>query len=91
VKNKRGNKQMHDEKMQEFAIELTDKCPTHQDWVLTVRFGMVTLLADPELLVEILLKEADRIVKQRPEHFNQLSAFVTICEELKLRFECASE
>lgn len=77
--------------IEEFAIELTDKCPTHQEWIKVIRYGMGFLLTTPDLLIELVFKEADRVVKQRPSQFTEITAVVTILQELGLHFECTKE
>lgn len=43
-----------------FAIELTDKTDTHQQWLAVMSFGMDTLLKDPSLMMELIAREAER-------------------------------
>lgn len=43
-----------------FAITLTDQTTNHQEWLAVVRYGLETLLKDPPLLVEIIVREAER-------------------------------
>lgn len=41
-----------------FAVTLTDRCDTHEQWLSVVRFGMPTLLRSPAVLIEIIVREA---------------------------------
>jgi len=43
-----------------FAIELTDKCETDQQWFAVMNFGMPTLLKEPKLLMECITRRACR-------------------------------
>jgi hypothetical protein len=43
-----------------FAIELTDKFDTEDQWYSVMRFGMPTLLADPPLLMECIVRRAQK-------------------------------
>lgn len=43
-----------------FAIELTDKCRSHEEWLAVVRYGLKTLLDNQPLLIEIIVREAQR-------------------------------
>lgn len=44
-----------------FAINLTDSAKTHDDWLCIVRFGLKTLLEDQRLLIEVIVREAQRM------------------------------
>lgn len=44
-----------------FAIQLTNDCKTHEQWLAVVRFGLKTLLEDQTLLFEIIVREANRM------------------------------
>jgi hypothetical protein len=50
---------------EQFAIEITDKCKTHQEWVAVVNFGLATLLQNQTLLIEIIVREAMRQIDRK--------------------------
>lgn len=43
-----------------FAIQLTDNAKNHDEWLSIVRFGLLTLLENPLLLMECIVREAER-------------------------------
>lgn len=45
---------------EDFAFKLTDSATCHNEWLVVVRFGLPTLLADQKLLAEIIAREAER-------------------------------
>jgi hypothetical protein len=49
-----------------FAVKMADACATHAEWLALVRFGLGTLLEDQALLIEIVVREADRAAKTSP-------------------------
>ncbi len=75
-----------------FAIDLTDKCQTHEQWLTVMRFGLGTLLKNQPLLMECIVRESDR----EAHRFNKKCGAAThvpadhartIMQELGLRFE----
>lgn len=48
-----------------FAIDLTDKCTTDEQWLSVMRFGMQTLLDDPLLLMECIVRRATKLVENQ--------------------------
>lgn len=55
-----------DNDMENFAVNLTDDCKTHEEWLAVVRFGLGTLMQNQLLLVEIIWREAEK--RQLPPH-----------------------
>lgn len=47
-----------------FAIQLTDSCKTHEEWLSVMHFGMGTLLRSQPLLMECIVREAERECKR---------------------------
>lgn len=45
---------------EQFAVDLTDKCDTRFQWLAVMRFGMETLLKEPKLLMELVVRRATR-------------------------------
>lgn len=75
-----------------FAIDLTDKCTTHEQWLSIMRFGLGTFIKNQPLLMECIVRESTR----EAERFNKTCAgslhvaadhACTILAELGLRFE----
>lgn len=70
-----------------FAIDLTDYCKTHEEWLCVVRFGLKQLLENQPLLIEIItrracrMKEDDKLESRVPADYAR-----QIFEELGLRF-----
>jgi hypothetical protein len=79
---------MDKSELEEFAIELTDKCPTHKEWLMVMNFGMGTLVKNQLFLIELIFKEAERLAKLRSDAYTVIDGAVFICSELGLRFEC---
>lgn len=52
---------MENHDREQFAINLTDQCKTHYDWLCVVRFGLKQLLENQQLLMEIIVREAQRM------------------------------
>jgi len=46
---------------QDIAIELTDKCTTQGQWVSLMQFGLGTLLNAPDVLMECIVRRAERM------------------------------
>jgi len=73
-----------------FAINLTDQCKTHDQWLTVVKFGMGTLLKDQHLLFEIIVREAEREAKRSGVDSHVAADHVaSIMKELGLRLICA--
>jgi len=76
-----------------FAIKLTDTVKTHDEWLSIVRFGLLTLLENQTLLMEIIVRRAQILCD---EHQKYLSSRVVaddarvILEELGLKFSLAN-
>lgn len=71
-----------------FAIELTDKTKSHEEWLAVVRFGLGTLLQDQHILIEVIVREAQREAAKHPHHVAADHA-ASILRELGLRLEVA--
>lgn len=50
-----------------FAVTLTDSTKTHDEWLAVVRFGLSTLMENQSLLIEVIVREAQR----EAERFNK--------------------
>ena len=75
-----------------FAIELTDKCNSEAEWISVVNFGKQTLLKNPLLLMEIIVRRAHRLKLSQPAGMSKETADFA-CElmgRLGLRFELES-
>ena len=51
-----------------FAVNLTAKCKTHDEWLSVVRFGLATLLENQRVFAEIIVSEAQRCAESVPDH-----------------------
>ncbi len=51
---------MDDLKRRDIAYQLARATTTHEQWLSVVVFGMPQLLSDHELLMELIVTEADR-------------------------------
>lgn len=72
-----------------FAVELTDAAKTHDEWLSIVRFGLPTLLKDPNLLMEIIVRRAQILCDQNKVHVSHrvvADDAAVILEELDLKF-----
>lgn len=52
--------------LENFAVQLTDKAKTHDEWLAIVRFGLGTLLDNQSVLAEIITREAQRCAASVP-------------------------
>lgn len=78
---------MEQQDRDDFAVKLTDQCSSHKEWLGVVRFGLKTLIDDPQLLIEIITREACKEVVRSPCKTYVPSDFArTIMDELGLRF-----
>lgn len=70
-----------------FAISLTDEAKTHDQWLCIVRYGLKTLLEDQQLLIEIIVREADRMRERAGLGHRKTSDDArVIMQELGLKF-----
>ena len=71
---------------EQFVIELSDKTTNHEQWLLVVRFGIHHLMENQPLLMEVIVREAQRecAKSQRPNRVPADDARV-ILDELGLR------
>jgi len=74
-----------------FAIQLTDQCKSHSEWLAVVRYGLGTLLENQPLLIEIIVREAQREIERGhlPSSHVVADEARRIFQELGLRFEVA--
>jgi hypothetical protein len=42
------------------AIEITNKCDTREQWLAVVHFGRAELIREPKLMMEVIVKRAER-------------------------------
>ncbi len=45
---------------EDFAIEITDKCDTREQWLAVVNYGRGTLIREPKLMMEVVVRRAER-------------------------------
>ena len=45
---------------EDFAVEITDKCDTREQWLSVVNFGRAELMRNPKLLMEVIVRRAER-------------------------------
>jgi len=78
---------MSDDKTDEnFAIQLTSQTQNHDEWLAVVRYGLNTLLEDPPLLIEIVVREAQRQLELGGDEGRVVAQQArTIFQELRLR------
>ncbi len=70
-------------------LTFADKCMTHEQWLRVVRRGLPTLLKNPGLLLEIIMREA--LQEDGREHMNARTREIfpeaqKMLKELGLRF-----
>lgn len=71
-----------------FAIELTDKCETQEQWRSVMLFGLESLLKTPPLLMECVVRRAQRQQNESPVKSKSVADYAAILmNELGLRFE----
>ncbi|HYE73500.1 MAG TPA: hypothetical protein VEF04_09215 [Blastocatellia bacterium] len=75
------NKPITKNDMEQFAVNLTDNCKMHEEWLSVVRFGLKTLLENQPLLIEIIAREASRQLERK-----NLQSLV-IADEVRFIFE----
>ena len=70
-----------------FVITLTDACQTHAEWLAVMRFGLLSLLDNQPLLIECIIREAQREAAKCAPSYQASDMARRIFEELNLRFE----
>ena len=76
---------------EQFAVDLTDRTPEKSQWLAIMRFGMDSLLKEPKLLMELIVRRAVRehdesmIVSKQPSDFA-----VELVGQLGLKFAVTS-
>ncbi len=72
---------------EQFAVDLTDKCPDKKQWLAVMRFGLDSLLKDPKLLMDLIARRAVREKFETKTDIKAVSAFAAeILGELGLKF-----
>jgi hypothetical protein len=61
--SKLTNKPSTREEMAAFARNLAASCKDHESWLTLIRYGLATLLENQPLLIELIFREAVRLVK----------------------------
>jgi hypothetical protein len=54
-----------DNDAENFAVQLTDSCKSHEDWLAVIRYGLGTLMQNQLLFIEIIIREATRQVERK--------------------------
>ena len=73
-----------------FAIELTDKCRTDAEWLAVMRFGIETLLKNPRVLMECIVRRAEVLSGQTEIPSKMIADFAAdLIVELGLKFDVA--
>jgi hypothetical protein len=72
-----------------FAIDLTDKCETDDQWFSVMQFGMATLLQDSPLLFECIVRRAQKIIDTTAMSCTHNVADMSrdLMQKLNLKFE----
>lgn len=70
-----------------FAVALTEKTHSHDEWLAIVRFGLGALLESQNVLAEILVNEAVREASKIPTH-EPADEIAKILGELGLKLSC---
>jgi hypothetical protein len=72
-----------------FARKLIEGCDTHDAWLSVVRFGLATLLDDQPLLIELIFREATKMVdwSKAGAGFIPVKEVQRIFEELGLKLD----
>ena len=70
-----------------FAVSITEKTHSHDEWLAIVRFGLGTLLESQNVLAEILFNEAVREAAKIPTH-KPADEIAKILRELGLTISC---
>jgi nitroimidazol reductase NimA-like FMN-containing flavoprotein (pyridoxamine 5'-phosphate oxidase superfamily) len=71
-----------------FAIKLTDECDTQEQWRSVMLFGLESLLKSPSLLMECMVRRAQRQQEESPVKSKAVSDYAAnLINELGLRFE----
>lgn len=70
-----------------FAVELTDKCENRAQWLSVMRFGMDTLMKEPKLLMELVVRRASRELEESKPGAKVVADFAAdLVSELGLKF-----
>lgn len=71
-----------------FAVKITDDAKGHEEWLAIMRFGLGTLLKNQPLLMELIVREAERESKKNVAgHHLPSDEARHIMLELRLHFE----
>lgn len=78
---------MSDFDRENFAVELTDKCENRVQWMSVMRFGLETLLKEPKLLMELVVRRASRELEESKSVTKVVADFAAdLLSELGLKF-----
>lgn len=74
----------------DFIIKLSEQIKNHEDWLIFVKFGLAQLLKDQDVLIEILMNEAQKELKKiNITHFTLADIINKLMNELKIKIvEC---
>lgn len=67
--------------IEQFAIDLTDRCANHEQWLSVINFGLGTFLENQPLMIEVIVREAQRQLERK----NLPS--LTIADEVRFIFQ----
>lgn len=70
-----------------WMIEFVNRAGNHEQWLMVVEFGKSRLLDQQDLLIELIIREADRLIKLNSHHKTS-DKVSTILKELGLSFSC---
>lgn len=73
------------EQKRQFIRDLDVQMKDHESWLILVRYGMLSLLEDQDVLIEIICNESDR----RYGNTSFVAGVVDICSELGLKLVAA--
>jgi hypothetical protein len=79
--------EMSDFDRENFAVELTDKCENRAQWLSVMRFGLETLMKEPKLLMELVVRRASRELAESQSVTKVVADFAAdLLSELGLKF-----
>ncbi len=75
-----------------FAIELTNKCETDEQWFSVMRFGMQSLLANSPLMMNCIVRRAEKIKMVDPQSTDPIPDIASeLLRKLDLHFRAAND
>lgn len=73
--------------LKNFIIELGTQTKTHDDWLAVMRFGMLTLLQNQDVLIELIsIESARECMRDGRAHLKPSDCIFKILMELEIRF-----